>query len=518
MAARSDDSNRQVLIIALVFFVILSIGLGVATYYGFSGQKNLEAQAADAKKKEDAQRKARDWAQFEALTLQSYIAGENPDQNALGNLRGQFEAGSLGQGEKDVEDFKNLLRKLTDERKMPWDATKKIPADNFFARVDALEREKTNLTDKLAKANESLAKTRDQLEGKIKATEAGSDDVAKQLAAKNSELAALLKAKSKEFEDQSKLLATRDDENDKLQKENDSLKEKHKRDLQKAEREKRELSIQNDKMKQALSPPSFENFDKPAGRITSIDTRGRVAYLDLGSNDNVKPQLSFSVFGQGANGTANRTRKGAVEIVTIRGPHLSQARITETTDPGRNPIMVGDAIYNPAWSPTLHQHVAVTGIVDLTGDGSDNTMEFINNLERMGVVVDAYLDMRDLSIKGPGITLNTNYLVIGEEPKFEDNGVLNLADQRVNRKREILERMSQMKNDAKADGVPSISVQRFMSLVGYRAPRPIAGASLYDVTPLTGSRMERREGAANGDSKPAAKPKSTDGTEEPKDK
>jgi hypothetical protein len=37
--------SKQGLIITLVFFVLLAIGLGVGTYYGFAGQKDLEDKA-----------------------------------------------------------------------------------------------------------------------------------------------------------------------------------------------------------------------------------------------------------------------------------------------------------------------------------------------------------------------------------------------------------------------------------------------------------------------------------------
>ena len=39
----------------------------------------------------------------------------------------------------------------------------------------------------------------------------------------------------------------------------------------------------------------------------------------------------------------------------------------------KDPIIVNDALFNVAWSPSLKQHISVAGLIDLTGDGSDNT-------------------------------------------------------------------------------------------------------------------------------------------------
>ena len=44
-------------------------------------------------------------------------------------------------------------------------------------------------------------------------------------------------------------------------------------------------------------------------------------------------------------------------------------------------------------------------------------MNSMTTLQRMGVVVDAYLDEKDNTIKGPGMTLNTTYLIIGDTPE-----------------------------------------------------------------------------------------------------
>src|SRR5581483_8147324 len=107
-------------------------------------------------------------------------------------------------------------------------------------------------------------------------------------------------------------------------------------------------------------------------------------YLDIGSRDNVKPQLTFSVYPAGAT-QPKGMRKASLEVVNVLSGHLCVARITEVTDRTHDPVIVNDTIFNPAWSSSLRQHVAVAGLIDLTGDGTDNTEEFMRNLERQGI-------------------------------------------------------------------------------------------------------------------------------------
>src|SRR5437660_374664 len=65
---RDSSKPNTVLVVFLVFFILLSIGLGVWGYYGYAGQEKLEATA---KEKTKAAADAKD---FELYAL--FIAGE----------------------------------------------------------------------------------------------------------------------------------------------------------------------------------------------------------------------------------------------------------------------------------------------------------------------------------------------------------------------------------------------------------------------------------------------------------
>src|SRR5207245_890948 len=257
-------------------------------------------------------------------------------------------------------------------------------------------------------------------------------------------------------------------------------------------KEKKTLELMNAAKDQKIAPVYLPDFEKPQGKIDEIDRESRFAYLNVGAADNVKPLLTFSVFSPGPEGRvdlykaegsqAERDKKraahepvpkGTLEVVSIIGPHQSKARITNVRDPNRDPLMKGDYIFNPIWRPNEHMHVAVTGMINLTGDGRDRSAEFIQSLQRMGVIVDSYLDTKDHKIKGPGMTVSTNYLVEGEHP--EVNNLLTLGGSTIGeRSQEIDKLINKMKNEAKDLGISMMTARNFMTLVGYRIPKQVA--------------------------------------------
>ena len=181
------------------------------------------------------------------------------------------------------------------------------------------------------------------------------------------------------------------------------------------------------------------------------------------------------MFSRGADGKrSSREPKGSLEIVEPISDHLSRAKITEVRNPSRDPILASDLLYNPAWSPNMREHVAIVGLIDLVGDGKDHTLEFVRNLTRQGVVVDAYLDLKEQTLKngegGPGkLTQSTSYLVQGESPQFVDSAAIDTAVGE--RKMAIHAKLGEIDKQAESLGITKIPVRRFLALIGYKVPR-----------------------------------------------
>ena len=86
------NEPSPVLVIALVFLVLLCIGLGVATFVGFSEQSKLEARIAEEHKSAQAAKDARDWEHYVRLMYQSAIGFSlsKDEEEALGLLQKRY--------------------------------------------------------------------------------------------------------------------------------------------------------------------------------------------------------------------------------------------------------------------------------------------------------------------------------------------------------------------------------------------------------------------------------------------
>jgi hypothetical protein len=511
--ASKDESKQQALIIALVCFVVLSLGLGVATYYGFAGQEDLKKQAAEAKKEKVAEANRGDWEQFQELSLKAHL-GHNltkEDQEALAQLGKKHDAGkgSLGKDEKNYADGKSLLDRLS--RDMGWDPKKQQPVDTFFQKKESLENDNILLRSQLTKAQEDFTKAREKLDADLKSTQAEKEEMAKALANSKADLAKTIADKAAAFLALQKIVEERDDEINELKKEVNRLQDAQAGLKKKSDKREKDLNTQVEKLKEQLPHASIEDYNHPKARILRLDRTGTIAYIDIGSADNVKPPQTFSVMGVGPNGRANGVRKGAVEVTSVPGPHLSEVRITDLTEPGRNPITEGDQLFNPSFNPNLRVHVALTGLIDLTGTGKDDTAEFVRGLERQGIVVDAYLDLKDMTVKGNGINHHTDYLVEGDQPGVEGTQMIREGDPGLERKQALYKKVAEMKQEAANDGVAIVPLRRYLSMIGYRLPRVSPGSAGTSSLPYIGSLPDSSKEAP---AKDAGKEK----TDKPKEK
>ena len=166
--------------------------------------------------------------------------------------------------------------------------------------------------------------------------------------------------------------------------------------------------------------------------------------------------------------------KGSLEVIRVVGEHLAQARITDLHDPGRDPVLPGDLLFNPAWSPNLKQHVAIAGRIDLTGSGRDDISEFMRTLEQQNVIVDAYLDMKTNTRKGE-VTRQTDLLILGTVP--EAHGIVRDGDKRFETELKAVAAITEMENLARKYGVQTIKLKEFLVQSGYPLPRSLGSDS-----------------------------------------
>jgi hypothetical protein len=482
MAAKGGES-RTGLVVFLILFILLSIGLGVTTYYGYDAAD----KATKDKAKADADAKAWEndskWHQYLADTYRMYIGSPAPAGDDVATLRREYGNGDKAKDKGKAEDHKKLVATLDATKK--WDDTQKKPGESYQEEVDQLKKKLDDAQKAVAKANKerddanALAEANKREVDKAKADYQKKFDEQKERDA--GELAALRKTVTDLQNDLKaqgdKPLTTLNEQ----KKENDTLVKENARLNKELTNALRTIRDRRDEMArtQAASDIDVTKIAPDSlAKIVSINSTGDMPYISLGSADNLRRQVTFSVYGKGVDGKPLKEPKAKLEVIRVTGEHLAQARITELRDERRDPVLPGDFIYNPAWNPNVKQHVAIIGTIDLTGDHRDSVQEFIRTLKNQNVDVDAYLDMRtkklmNASGDGPGeITRRTDLLIVGDAPAF-GAGPVKAGDAKAEAQDDTLKKMQEVQEQAERLGVRIVRLSTFLEMSGFPLPKPL---------------------------------------------
>jgi hypothetical protein len=505
MAVKKRGSTNVGLITTLIFFVLATVILGVTTYTGYNGQEKLEQEKKKADTEAASMKENRNWYQDQARIYRIYM-GHDPkevDRKVLADKKSDIEKGKLQGKPSDGEEVVSLMKTLHSE--MPWGAdgqprlTYKSRLENLRATADAktkeseqLKKDKEGLDGQLKEKEADLVKAREEFNDKLNALKKQADEeretFKKELDTLRVQLDTMSKDKGREQEEKVKAQRERDAA--------DAGLKKAQAEVLVLKREKKDLTDNRDDLKAKLSlafektgvdrkEVEAEAIDAKAmaalkswrknWRIVGIDRRGSQAYINLGSADRVVPQLTFSVHAAGMDGRLAPTAKASLEVVQVVGPHLSRARLTSVKSASSDPVVKGDRLFNPTWDPTLKKRVAVAGVIDMNGDSRDSTEDFLRMLRRQGIVVDAYIDLKDGSLKGKGLTAQTDYLILGDAvdvaggPRARDKKLVEDVDKR----------MSEMKRRALTEGVTIIGYKKYLDQIGYRATRVAEEKSIF---------------------------------------
>jgi hypothetical protein len=495
MAAKGE--SRTGLVVFLVLFILLSIGLGVTTYYGYDAADKAE------KAKKTADDTAKRWEgeanywECLALTYQADLGLPATNKDKLATLRSQYDKGGLqAPGDENKEDHKKYVADL--DKTFQWDAQNQKPGktvqDEFKRLTDAVAEAGKKAKDaedhaaEMERLAESRKREKEAADANYKTELANlkkqNDDVR---AAKDAEIVALQGKIDALGDVAKKNLGPLLQENDKVRKDQQRMAS----ELASARKTITERGWELDRKRASEDIDVSKIAPENLATISNIFGDGEMPYISLGSGDNLKPQVTFSIYGKGVDGKPLKESKGKLEVVRIVGDHLAQARITEVRDRRRDPVLVGDFLFNPAWNPNLKQHVAIIGTIDLTGEGRDNLQEFINGLKRENVVVDAYMDMKTSPPKMVGeVTRQTDLLIVGAAPELTGVTV-----KEGDKKDLIFKKMQEVQNDAAKLGVRIVRLNAFLEMSGYTLPKPLEAGKIdfHRTLENVGSPIDRRE-------------------------
>ena len=225
-----------------------------------------------------------------------------------------------------------------------------------------------------------------------------------------------------------------------------------------AQNEIRKVNVENQGLKSTINKLTRKDFDRADGKIVSVATGLRTAYIDLGSSHGLTNNQLFSVYNKDVTNFKEGQHKASIEITEVR-PYQSVARITFENP--SDPILSGDHILTPTWDPGFKVPFAVTGRFDLDGDNYDDTQKLIQMINRNGGEVVAYHDDEG-NIQGK-IDSGVRFLVVGSAPKSGANS------EKPEAARAIVVAMQQMQDEAKANTVEPIDLQKLLNQMGVRA-------------------------------------------------
>jgi hypothetical protein len=115
----------------------------------------------------------------------------------------------------------------------------------------------------------------------------------------------------------------------------------------------------------------IDGFD---GRVAGVNASDRSVILSLPSTAGLRPGLRFDVFGPDDPRPELAARKGVVQVIAIDSSTRARARVA--SDLLTDPILPGDGVASPLWTPGTSFEIAVAGTASFPegGEASENIL------------------------------------------------------------------------------------------------------------------------------------------------
>ena len=164
-----------------------------------------------------------------------------------------------------------------------------------------------------------------------------------------------------------------------------------------------------------------DRFENAQGLIRFVTSGGKLVTINLGSADALRPNVTFGVIDGDETRLQDADLKASIQVIKVQGPHLALARVV-AMPAIRNPIIPGDKIYSPFWSPGRRVKIALAGDIDINGDGRPDNDQIKGQIKAAGSVVAAEVTSSGEVIGKLDATVR--FLVVGEAPEVSATATL----------------------------------------------------------------------------------------------
>jgi hypothetical protein len=492
--------SRRALTVVLVFFILSTIGAGLAAYYGNAEMDKHDKKVKEAERLKKVADEERDYTRTQLAVLQAYLgmpaAPDSPVGRELGK-KAEIEAGSKSyEAYKDLPDVKAMFAKLN--ARSPWDNAKGAPRETYEALIKALQAELAAKQKEVVKANEEVLVAQAQRTSTQTDRTKDQDAFNKAVEKVKKEFEEERQANSKRVTDLENLLKNIENKKDEtivqpLLAELDKVK----KDREALNQRVKDLDSKILALSQAAATTSAGD-GIGQGKLTDLTVRGKITRvhinprkltIDLGRVHGLTPQTTFAVHGFQPNGKPRIRSKANIEVIDV-GETTSEALVTEVFHPdpstdlittgkrktidvlkdNTDPIIAGDALINPAWNPNSKTHIVIAGLIDLHGTGAISLPSLVQVLERQNIIVDAYVDPLDGAIKGKGVSRRTDFVLLGADATDRTAG----GPKDPETIKTMNANIEKLKNDAKLVAVPLKQAHVFFRETGFNLPRNVA--------------------------------------------
>ncbi|MGO8688328.1 MAG: hypothetical protein ACLQLG_01725 [Thermoguttaceae bacterium] len=422
--------ENQGLQIALIIFVMLTVVMSVMWFFYFKkyDETDRKAQVAvDHAVQADAQRLQTEAESKELKRLIGFASSKTTQ-----DITHQFDEDmkEFGHWPEDVRFYSPILHQLV--------ATIKAKDNEIAAKKAQLDQQKKEFAQREETWKEQIATAEKT------AADAGTKlvDVTKEAD----------QGRQETMEQQQKLAALVDN----VKKANREENERSKEEIQKLHGTIDQYAGINVTLNKKLGSYTRTYPDRFCGEVRFVNQRESTVWIDRGWADGLDRQVTFSVYSGDTTDLAKAAKKASIEVTKVTDEHMAMARILD--DKSTDPIVQGDKLFTPAWAPGEQKHFALVGFLDLSGEGRDDHQGVKNLILLHHGVIDCDVDAKGKRIGA--MTVNTNYLVRGEQPSEKGQT-------------EVMAAYTKLTTDADRLGVRTISLSDLKEQMGYRNQSPV---------------------------------------------
>jgi hypothetical protein len=191
------------------------------------------------------------------------------------------------------------------------------------------------------------------------------------------------------------------------------------------------------------------------GQIVQTVPDQRIAYINLGRSDHIKPGMTFAVYSRVKGIPADGKGKASVRVTNVFDT-TAECEIT-TTNVGE-PIVDGDVVANPVYDRNRQFNFVVAGDFDL---------DFDNKIEDpAGQQVSRMITEWGGNLQ-TAVDTRTDFVVLGAEPSIPagQEGAVTAHQA------EVRKQFETARQEARSLGIPVLTRSQFLHFVGFGVPR-----------------------------------------------